>query len=124
MWANDNLTTFEPSKTAMMVVGEKRPPFDPTGVEMGGYVVSQVDSVKVTGFTFDSKLLWSNHIDLMVKKAKQRVGVLRNLVPYLDSTNMKLMYDAFVRSILEYGNYMGMFCIWVLHKLQLQLQVR
>ena len=56
-WADDNLTTFEPSKTAMMVVGEKRPPFDPTGVEMDGYMVSQVDSVKVIGFTFDSKLL-------------------------------------------------------------------
>ena len=78
---------------------------------MQGFAVEQVTEVKVTGFTFDHKLTWAyaSHIAVMVKKAKQRLGALKNLSPYLDSKNMEIMYTAFVRSILEYGNvlYMG-----------------
>jgi hypothetical protein len=111
VWAEDNKTTFEPDKTAMLVVSGPRAAtrFDPTGIVMGGFAVEQVEEVKVTGFIFDSGLLMSSHINMVAKKARQRVGALRNLRPYLDAQNMKAMYESFVRSILEYGNvlYMG-----------------
>ena len=107
-WSGDNLTTFEPDKTAMMVVSNLNQPFDPTGVRMGGFDAELVDQLKVTGFLFDCKLLWGPHIDMLVRKARQRIGALRNIAPYLDSRNMETMYTTFIRSILEYGSVLFM----------------
>lgn len=109
LWAKGNRTTFEPDKTKMMVMSGKDHPFDPDGIVMGGHDVEQVTELKITGFVFDSKLLWGSHIDAVVKKARQRIGALRNLVPYMDSGNLKAMYTTFIRSIIEYGSvlYMG-----------------
>ena len=108
-WADDNRTTFEPDKTAMMVVSGKRSPFVPVGISMGGFEVEHMDSVKATGFVFDSKLTMSSHIDLIARKARQRVAALRNLKPYLNQSNMQTMYECFIRSILEHESvlYMG-----------------
>ena len=109
-WVVLNKTTFEPSKTFMMLVSNHTTrQFDLSGVHMDGFEVERVHEMKITGFLFDSKLLWSAHIDMLVSKAKQRLGALRNLKPILSSDNMKTMYMGFVRSILEYGNvlYMG-----------------
>ena len=108
LWAEDNRTTFEPDKTAMMVVSGKSSPINTEGVEMGGFEVEKVSEVKVTGFIFDSKLTMSSHIDSIAKKARQRIGALRNLKPYLDQRNMQTMYESFVRSILEYGGVLFM----------------
>ena len=108
LWSRENLTTFEPDKTAMAVFSNKRSRFDPAGVSMGGFVVEQVDTLKVTGFLFDTKLSWAAHIDMLVKKARQRLGALRNLTPYLDSMNMQMIYNTFIRSILEYGSVLFM----------------
>jgi hypothetical protein len=108
-WSIDNKTTFEPSKTYMMSVTNKRVRLDLSGVEMDGMPVAQVQELKVTGFLFDSNLSRGPHIDMLCKKARKRVGALRNLSQYLDSENMKVIYIGFIRSILEYGSvlYMG-----------------
>jgi hypothetical protein len=107
-WSVENLTTFEPDKTYMMVMSNKDKPFNPAGIVMGGFDVKVVNELKVTGFVFDHKLLWGSHISKVVKKARQRVGALRNLVQYLSPDNMQIMYTTFIRSILEYGSVLFM----------------
>ena len=58
------------------------------------------------------------HVTKIVKKAKQRIGALRNLAQYLDSCNMQTIYVTFIRSILEYGSVLFMGAADVhLHKL-------
>jgi len=112
-WGNDNMTTFEPDKAAFMVVSQRKNPFDPfensAGITMGGMQVKRVESTKLVGFTFDSKLKFGEMIDKLAKKARVRLGAIRRLKPMLDSNNLETMYKMFVRSILEYGSvvYMG-----------------
>ena len=108
VWSQDNMTTFKPDKTAGVVVSYKGQPFDISGISMGGFDVEQVDELKVTGFLIDRKMLWGAHISMLVSKAKQRLGTLRNLTQYLNSSNMKSMYVTFIRSILEYGGVLFM----------------
>lgn len=103
-WGVDNLTTFEPCKMAMMVVSCKREPFDPTGVEFEGHPVKQVSSLKVVGYTFDSKLSWPEMVDDKAKKARSRVSMLRRLSRFLNNDNLKLMYTSFIRPVMEYGS--------------------
>ena len=63
----------------------------------------------LVGFVFDQKLTFGTMIDKLARKARLRIAALRGLELMLDSSNLKMMYVMFVRSILEYGNlvYMG-----------------
>ena len=88
----------------MMVVSQKRVPFDPTEVVMDGAPVEQVAELKLVGFIFDSKLRLKAMVQNLVKKGRVRVAALRRLTNVLDSENMKTMYLMFVRSVMEYGN--------------------
>ena len=108
-WGIENKTTFEASKTFMIVMSNRAVPFDPTGINFDGEQIVQVDSVKLVGFTLDCKLTWKPMVEAIAKKARMRLGALRRLKRHLDSNNIKAMYTAFVRSTMEYGNmlYMG-----------------
>ena len=55
-WGRDNKTTFEADKTAMMLVSNKRRPFDITGIQMGEFPVEQVKELKLVGYLFDQKM--------------------------------------------------------------------
>ena len=54
-------------------------------------------------------MTWGPMIDAIAKKARIRIGALYRMRSMLDSGNLKLMYIAFIRSILEYGSvqFMG-----------------
>jgi len=110
IWGDDNKTTFEPTKTFSMLVSLKRSDrFE--GLDnlcMGGTVIKQVTEMKLVGFVFDSRMSWGPMISKLVAKARCKLGALRRLRPYLDSSNLKLMYTAFVRSGMEYGNVLYM----------------
>ena len=55
----DNHTTFEKTKTHMMVVSNKNASaFDPTGIVMGGHKVEQLEELKLMGYIFDEALSW------------------------------------------------------------------
>ena len=75
-------------------------PFDPTGVVFEGVPVKQVASVKVVGYTFDTKLCFAEMVQASAQKARSRVGMLRRLSGFLDSDNLQLMYTAFIRPVM------------------------
>lgn len=60
--------------------------------------------MKLVGFIFDSKLTWEPMVDYLAKKARIRLGAICRLRHHLDSDNLKTMYTAFVRSVIEYGS--------------------
>jgi hypothetical protein len=93
----------------MMVVSQKRTPFDPSGIVMDGVAVELVSEMKLVGFTFDSKMRWGAMVDRVASKARTRLAALRRLSGLLDARNLRTMYMMFVRSTMEYGNvlYMG-----------------
>ena len=69
-----------------------------------GFALPARQSIKLVGFTIDSKFRWGPMIDRLVQKARSRIGALSRIRCFLDSTSMKMMYSMFVRSILEYGS--------------------
>ena len=89
-------------------LSNRRKPFDPTGVEFCGVPVKQCDSAKIVGFHFDSKLSWAKMVAERAKKGRQRLAMLRRLTRFLDSSNLELMYTAFIRPVLEYGSLLYM----------------
>ena len=108
-WGLDNKTTFEADKTAMMLVSNKKVPFDLSGMKMGGFPVKQEKQLKLVGYLFDQKMSFGPMIHKLAKKARSRVAALRRIKHLLSPSNLKLMYTMFVRSTMEYGSvaFMG-----------------
>ena len=61
------------------------------------------EKICILGVTFDAKCSWRSHIDIVSKRASRRLFPLRLLKPYLDHAQLKTVYFALMRSILEYA---------------------
>jgi hypothetical protein len=60
-WGLDNKTTFEADKTAMMLVSNKKVPFDLSGIKMGGFPVKQEKATQTSwSFVRSEDVFWSN----------------------------------------------------------------
>jgi hypothetical protein len=57
------------------------------------------------GITFDTRLTFSNHINVIVSGALRSLGfIIRCTKNFSDIRSLKMLYFAFVRSRLEYGS--------------------
>ena len=69
---------------------------------MDGIPITESKTLKILGYTFDCKVLWSAHIEQTVKEAHQRLGAINRVKHYLRDEGVCIAYKAFVRSKLEY----------------------
>lgn len=108
-WGKKWGLTFEADKNEQMVVSNKRRPASFPGLTCEGQGVKQVKELKLVGFVFDSKLQWAGMVERVRKKARTRLGALFRMCGVLDRGNRVTMYNAFIRSAMEYGclHYMG-----------------
>lgn len=63
-----------------------------------------VDNLKILGIIFDKRLNWKSHCEMISKKSSSRLYVLRQLKPFLNKNELFRIYEACIRSILEYGS--------------------
>ena len=104
-WGIDNKTTFEPSKTAALLVSNKKKPFDISGcrmswLRMGRAAVEIVEEMRLVGFWIDNKLNFGGMVSRLAKKARCQIGALRRLQPVLNAENRMTVYKMFIRSIM------------------------
>ena len=59
---------------------------------------------KDLGVTFDSKLSFDQHIQTIVSKANQMLGLIKRTFSYIDKDMFCKLYKALVRPHLEYAN--------------------
>lgn len=59
-------------------------------------------TINILGVLMNGRLNWSDHIDYICNKAKKRLYVLRKLKQISNKSNLKSVYEAYIRSILEY----------------------
>ena len=66
--------------------------------------VEQISTEKDIGVTFDSDLKFSEHIAICVKKANQKLGLIRRSFEYIDKDMFLILYKSLVRPTLEYAS--------------------
>ena len=71
---------------------------------LNGHVLEQVKSQKDLGVTISDNLKSSDHIMGMVKKANQKIGMIRRCFSSLTKDKVLVLYRSIVRPILEYGS--------------------
>ena len=75
---------------------------------MNNQVITEVESHRHLGVTFESSGTWHKHIHLITTNAWQRVHIIRTLNVRLDIRALDTIYVACIRPILEYAD--GVWC--------------
>ena len=104
-WAEEWATTFNPSKSAVMVFRgrhrEKRPA---EHVHLGKAEVQLGEVTRHLGVTVTKSLTWSAHIDNILNRVNYKTFVLKRLAwKCPDSTFVRHLFLCLVRPVLEYA---------------------
>ena len=103
-WSEKWLVTFNPQKTETITISRKiNKPVHPPLV-MNNNVIEQVREHKHLGLIISDDGNWQKHIDMLVKKAYNRLNILRRLKFTLNRKTLERMYFSFIRPILEYAD--------------------
>ena len=98
-WSIDHGLTVNKSKCKSLCVRFKNP-CSPVILPH----VSFVKDLKILGVTFDERLNWNTHCDLVVKNASKQLYVLRVLKNVVSHDQLVTVFNAIVRSRLEYAS--------------------
>ena len=66
--------------------------------------VDLVHEIKLLGVIIDDHVNWSFHVDFVVRKASRKLYLLRLLKRFVSKQLLVLVYNAVVRSVLEYAS--------------------
>ena len=66
--------------------------------------ILQEKSFKYLGVTLTSDLTWHEHVDNMMTKINQRLGVLRRIKEYLDLNTHCVLYTSLILPLFDYGD--------------------
>ena len=66
--------------------------------------IATTDKATILGVTINNKLNWTDHISKSLLKCNQRFYILRKLRNYVDPDELKLIYGALIRSLVEYAS--------------------
>ena len=71
---------------------------------MQNHQIIEVDSHKHLGIYLSNDCTWHQQINYIKEQAWSRVNVMRKLKFKLDRKSLEMIYTAFIRPLLEYGD--------------------
>ena len=107
LWMENNGFQLSPSKSTIVIFSKKRniPTVD---ISLNNISITVKNHVKFLGLILDSKLSGSLHCQYLVEKCERNLNIIRCLSgtwwgahPY----SLKLLYNAIIRSCLDYGSF-------------------
>ena len=103
-WAETWLVTFNPNKTESLVISRKiNKPLHPSPY-MNDQQVLEVDCHKHLGLYLSNNGSWHQQINFILERDWCRINIMRKLKFKLDRKSLEIIYTAFIRPILEYGD--------------------
>ena len=88
-----------------MHIGKRNPEYEyEMKVSNGEQKINVCESEKDLGVTFDRQFSFDPHIQRVVGKANQMLGIIKRAFTFLDKETFIKLYKAFVRPHLEYAN--------------------
>ena len=66
--------------------------------------IIEVESHKHLGLYFSNNLIWHDQINYILEKVWRRIHIMQKLKFRLDRKSLEVIYAAFIRPILEYGD--------------------
>ena len=97
-WCTDNQMLINSEKTKMLNVSASTDPLSPVPS------MNTVDNLRILGLIFNNKLNWSSHFDHVCSMVSSRLYVLRVLRSLLTHDELIQVFNAIVRSIIDYAS--------------------
>jgi hypothetical protein len=100
-WANTKKLVINPDKCKILNI---IPPGTRTDLYHFDFFpdLPIVDELRLLGVHFNNHLNWNSHINYVIKNATQKLYAIRKLRPIVSNNNLKQIYNAIIRSIIEY----------------------
>lgn len=102
-WGEIWQVSFAPEKTQAMEVTRHHNLPNEMGLVLGTQELHREESIEILGVKFDSKMTMVAHVQDLAKRAAKKLTALRRIARFLDSGSCKILYNAQVRSHLEYA---------------------
>ena len=102
-WATRWQVKFNPSKAELVLFSTKCKPLAHPPLYLGGTLLTEVLQHRHLGIMLTRNLSWTAHIEMIVTKASQRVGMMKRLKYVLGRGSLQKLYSTMIRPILEYG---------------------
>ena len=103
-WSVSNHLMLNPAKCHVMQVyfGKKEQPV--IDLHIADHHLEVVEKVKLLGVTIQCDLKWDSQVDNILKKANQKMFMLRKLkAAGLNSQELLIVYKRYIRPLLEYA---------------------
>lgn len=107
-WLNGHNLSLSPTKCSFLVFSRKRLVPD-VNIVIDQVVVPKFNEVMFLGKKFDSKLNGVAHVNRIAQKCEKSISVLRALSGVwwgAHPSSLRLVYNALIRSILDYGSFL------------------
>ena len=104
-WCKPNGMQLNEEKTKEMVIhfGKINDVSSVPLLVINGSCIQRVDSFKLLGVVFNSRLTWSDHVQYILSKVSKRIFIIHHLVRIgIVSRDIVTVYCAMIRSVLEY----------------------
>jgi hypothetical protein len=66
--------------------------------------VKPVDQTKHLGLTLDKKLSFHTHVNEKIKKARQGIGLMKQIYPFVPRNTLEIVYKLYIRPHLDYAD--------------------
>ncbi|KAK3108052.1 hypothetical protein FSP39_000221 [Pinctada imbricata] len=100
-WSDKWLLKFNADKCKHMHIGKN---YHATSYSMDGKEISKTNCERDLGVMIDDQLKFQQHINTAVKKANQKLGIIKRNFNHLDKNSFVSLYKALVRPHLEYAS--------------------
>ena len=104
-WFKVNKLTLNADKTICMVFSPKGDTKMNIDLKLGDYAIPCCTQTIFLGIWLDKNLDWNKHIDVLLRKLKQNVGLLRKSKNLLDKSALRSLYYAHIHSHLSYSMF-------------------
>ena len=105
-WSIENESCFHPDKCHVLRIGERemdlRDLFD--SYKLGEKTLNTVHEERDLGVVIDQDLTFEKHMLEKIKKANQKVGLIRRSFMHMDKEMFLMLYKSLIRPQLEYAN--------------------
>ena len=97
-------TPFNASKTVYMPISNSTLPIQDLNLSINNSPIKRVNSHKHLGIVLNNKLIWTDHVESICKRASKKLGLLnRNRQTFSRNVLVKL-YKSTILPMVEYGS--------------------
>ena len=74
------------------------------------FIFNNSNGEKILEINIENKLTFNNHINILCRKATQKIGTLSRLLNHLSDFQKRLIFDSVIKSQFNYCPLIWMFC--------------